>query len=61
METPRVPVNFVPASEGETFKLGTVTIRIMEDGSRTGEPPFTDLESMLTNARDADSKFMHWQ
>jgi len=36
METPRVPINFVPGKEGETFKLGTITIRILEDGSRTG-------------------------
>jgi hypothetical protein len=36
METPTVPINFVPAKAGETFKLGTITIRIMEDGSRTG-------------------------
>lgn len=36
METPTVPINFVPATAGETFKLGTITIRIMEDGSRTG-------------------------
>lgn len=35
METPAVPINFVPVSAGETFKLGTITIRIMEDGSRT--------------------------
>jgi hypothetical protein len=45
METPRVPVNFVPAHEGETFKLGTVTIRIMEDGSRTGTATFHGLRS----------------
>ncbi|EXJ81208.1 hypothetical protein A1O3_07498 [Capronia epimyces CBS 606.96] len=35
METPSVPVNFVPATAGESFKLGTITIRILEDGSRT--------------------------
>lgn len=37
METPSVPINFVPARTGDTFKLGTLDIRIMEDGSRTGE------------------------
>jgi hypothetical protein len=37
METPTVPINFVPAKEGESFMLGTVKIRIMEDGSRTGK------------------------
>ncbi|KIW16035.1 hypothetical protein PV08_06086 [Exophiala spinifera] len=35
MDTPNVPINFVPAASGETFKVGTITIRIMEDGSRT--------------------------
>lgn len=35
METPNVPLNFVPAKEGEVLSLGKITIRIMEDGSRT--------------------------
>ncbi|KAJ9608397.1 hypothetical protein H2200_007385 [Cladophialophora chaetospira] len=35
METPNVPINFVPAKSGETFKVGHITIRIMEDGSNT--------------------------
>lgn len=35
METPSVPINFVPAKAGEVLQLGTITIRIMEDGSRT--------------------------
>jgi hypothetical protein len=39
METPNVPLNFVPAKEGETLHLGTIVIRIMEDGSRTGKCP----------------------
>jgi len=30
-----VPINFVPAKSGDSFHLGTITIRIMEDGSRT--------------------------
>lgn len=33
---PRVPIHFIPASAGETFALGALTIRIMEDGSNTG-------------------------
>lgn len=33
---PDVPVNFVPATAGETFKLGPMTCRVMEDGSKTG-------------------------
>lgn len=33
---PKVPINFVPAKAGDTFPLGPMTIRIMEDGSRTG-------------------------
>lgn len=39
LPTPQVNVEFVPAKAGETFKLGTATIRIMEDGSHTGESP----------------------
>ena len=35
MDTPSVPLNFVPAETGETFRVGTIQIRIMEDGSRT--------------------------
>jgi len=37
MDTPEVPVTFVPAKEGEVLMLGTVKMRIMEDGSHTGE------------------------
>lgn len=33
---PDEAVNFVPIKEGETFKLGPMTCRVMEDGSRTG-------------------------
>lgn len=33
---PDRPINFVPAKEGEILQLGVITIRIMEDGSRTG-------------------------
>ena len=36
METPRVPINFVSATAGESFLVGTIKIRILEDGSRTG-------------------------
>ncbi|KAI9644551.1 hypothetical protein NHQ30_006572 [Ciborinia camelliae] len=32
---PNVPINFVKAETGEIIKLGSVTLRIMEDGSRT--------------------------
>ncbi|KAF1927084.1 RmlC-like cupin [Didymella exigua CBS 183.55] len=35
MKMPRRPINFVPAKEGEILKLGHITCRIMEDGSRT--------------------------
>jgi len=34
---PNVPASFVPAKSGETFKLGTLTIRILESGEHTGE------------------------
>ena len=43
METPSVPVNFVPAKTGESFHLGKVRIRIMEDGSRTGMSAIAEL------------------
>ena len=35
METPSVPINFVPAKAGDSFHLGVITIRILEDGKRT--------------------------
>lgn len=34
METPQVPINFVPVEAGEVLSLGTIKIRIMEDGTR---------------------------
>jgi hypothetical protein len=36
MKMPRRPINFVSAQSGEVLKLGHITCRIMEDGSRTG-------------------------
>jgi hypothetical protein len=47
METPSVPLNFVPAKEGEVLHLGTIIIRIMEDGSRTGKALFSPSEYHL--------------
>lgn len=38
MKMPRRPINFVSAKSGEMLKLGHITCRIMEDGSRTGSP-----------------------
>jgi hypothetical protein len=35
MKMPRRPINFVPATSGEILKLGHITCRVMEDGSRT--------------------------
>ncbi|KAI8932837.1 hypothetical protein NX059_010320 [Plenodomus lindquistii] len=35
MKMPRRPINYVPAKSGEILKLGHITCRIMEDGSRT--------------------------
>jgi mannose-6-phosphate isomerase-like protein (cupin superfamily) len=37
MKMPRRPINFVSATSGEILKLGHITCRIMEDGSRTGK------------------------
>ncbi|CAD0011712.1 unnamed protein product [Aureobasidium pullulans] len=67
-EVPQVPINFVPATEGETFALGQLTIRIMEDGSRTGESaiavqiiPKTYLRAPHTfsNPTDKQAKFVN--
>jgi hypothetical protein len=33
---PTVPINFVHAKAGEIIKLGSVLLRVMEDGTRTG-------------------------
>ncbi|KAH7356833.1 RmlC-like cupin domain-containing protein [Rhexocercosporidium sp. MPI-PUGE-AT-0058] len=33
--TPNVPINFVAAEMGEIIPLGKLTLRVMEDGSRT--------------------------
>lgn len=41
VSVPNVDINFVPVKGGETFKLGPLTCRVMEDGSHTGTPlPF---------------------
>ena len=39
-QVPDVPVNFVPAQAGEIIKLGPITCRVLEDGSRTGTRAF---------------------
>lgn len=36
MDIPDRPVHFVPAKAGEVLKLGTMRLRVMEDGSNTG-------------------------
>lgn len=43
---PKVPVNFVPATEGEIIALGHMSLRILEDGSRTGLFPYFWLFSL---------------
>ena len=35
LPTNHIPVNFVPAKAGEIIKLGLITCRVLEDGSRT--------------------------
>jgi hypothetical protein len=37
MQVPDRPVNFVPAKAGEIIVLGSVKLRVMEDGSNTGK------------------------
>ncbi|KAK4505188.1 hypothetical protein PRZ48_003151 [Zasmidium cellare] len=35
VSVPNVDINFVPVKGGETFKLGPITCRVLEDGSNT--------------------------
>ncbi|KAL9077931.1 MAG: hypothetical protein Q9157_003138 [Trypethelium eluteriae] len=51
LPVPDVPLNFVPAKEGEVLKIGPMTLRIMEDGSRT------DLASRLAFTVPLDEQF----
>jgi len=37
VQVPSVPVNFVPVKGGDIIKLGQITCRVLEDGSRTGK------------------------
>jgi hypothetical protein len=43
-QVPDVPVNFVPAKGGDIIKLGPITCRVLEDGSRTGIKAYTDIQ-----------------
>jgi hypothetical protein len=43
MAMPRVPINLVTAKQGEILKLGHITCRVQEDGSRTGRLTFSYL------------------
>lgn len=36
VSVPDKDIHFVEAKAGETFKLGPITCRVMEDGSNTG-------------------------
>lgn len=45
--TDGIPVNFVPAKAGDVIKLGLITCRVLEDGSRTGELPLDDIRSYI--------------
>ena len=36
MATPQVRIRHVPAKEGDSYKIGNMTIRIIEDGTHTG-------------------------
>jgi mannose-6-phosphate isomerase-like protein (cupin superfamily) len=52
MAMPRRPINFVPAKAGEVLKLGHITIRILEDGSRTGTSLPLPSPPILTHSPD---------
>lgn len=36
VSVPSVDIEYIPITAGETFKLGPLTCRILEDGSHTG-------------------------
>lgn len=71
-KTPHRPINFVPVQSGEILKLGHITCRIMEDGSRTGElfppiinpqahnPPFMALPSPNQEEKEEEEKKIHY-
>ncbi|OTA87829.1 hypothetical protein M434DRAFT_35171 [Hypoxylon sp. CO27-5] len=55
--TPDISVDLVRAKAGETFKLGTITIRVMEDGSNTHDRLGT---AEFTIPPHTDGPPMHW-
>ncbi|KAI1442067.1 RmlC-like cupin [Annulohypoxylon stygium] len=57
MTPPDIPVNLVRAHAGETFMLGTVQIRVMEDGSNTHDRLGT---AEFTVPPNTDGPPLHW-
>lgn len=55
--TDGIPVNFVPAKAGETFKLGLITCRVLEDGSRTSKIPPMSPNELLCWSRQIGGTF----
>lgn len=49
-EMPTVDCNFVPAKAGDIIKLGPITCRVLEDGSRTGKTGIYLNTNMSQNA-----------
>ena len=37
VSVPQVEIQFVPVKGGDSFKLGPLTCRVLEDGSHTGK------------------------
>ena len=56
LSTPQRHINFVPAAAGDTFMLGPIKVRIMEDGSRTGIN-FESSSESFANTRNARQPF----
>lgn len=48
MEVPNRPVSFVPSHVGDVITLGTMKLRIMEDGSNTGMSTLQTLVKMFS-------------
>lgn len=40
MATPQVRINHIPAKGGDIYKVGILSIRVIEDGSHTGNCSF---------------------
>lgn len=50
MEVPDRPVSFVPFKAGDVITLGTMKLRVMEDGSNTGKLHLSHIQQPISPA-----------